>query len=198
MTKKILLGSQSPRRKEILGFFDLPFKQVASNFDEDSIPFEGNPVAYATKLAEAKAAALSSHFPDEIILTADTVVFLKDKIYNKPRDAAEAAQFLRELGGHWHTVHTAVHLRHGEFSCSDSDTTKLLFYRLSDEEIAQFHKHVYFLDKAGGYAIEKCGQLILEKMEGCYYNVLGLPINATRRLLEKVGIDLWHHLREVH
>ncbi|MBS3903111.1 MAG: septum formation protein Maf [Anaplasmataceae bacterium] len=197
MTKKILLGSQSPRRKEILNFFNLPFLQVASHFDEESIPFTGDPIVYSTQLAECKATALSSRFPNEIILTADTVVFLNNKVYNKPANAKEAAQFLRELGGHWHTVHTAVHVRHGDTSFSDSETTKLLFYRLSEEQIEQFHRHLYCFDKAGGYAIEGCGQLILEKMEGCYYNVLGLPINATRRLLKKVGIDLWHHLRNI-
>ncbi len=195
--KRILLGSQSPRRKEILNFFTLPFLQVASHFDEETIPFNGDPVAYATQLAEAKAAALSTRFPDEILLTADTVVFLHEKIYNKPRDLAEAAQFLRELGGHWHTVHTAVHLRYKGQAYSDSETTKLRFHRLSEEQIALFHQHVYFLDKAGGYAIEGCGQLILDKMEGCYYNVLGLPINATRRLLMNVGIDLWDYMREI-
>jgi len=195
--KKIILGSQSPRRKEILNFFNLPFVQVASHFDEESIPFAGDPVAYATLLAEAKAEALHALYPEEPILTADTVVFLHDKIYNKPKDAEEAAQFLRELGGHWHMVHTAVHLRYKQQAYSDNEATRLLFYRLSEEEIALFHKHVHFLDKAGGYAIERCGQLVLDKMEGCYYNVLGLPINATRRLLKKAGIDLWHHMKDV-
>ncbi len=195
--KKIILGSQSPRRKEILNFFTLPFTQSASHFDEDSIPFEGDPVAYATALAKAKSAALHAIYPDDILLTADTVVFLHNKIYNKPRDKAEAAQFLRELGGHWHTVYTAIHLRYKEHAFSDSEATRLLFYRLSEEEIAMFHKHVYFLDKAGGYAIEGSGQLILDKMEGCYYNVLGLPINATRRLLKKVGIDLWDYMKDI-
>jgi septum formation protein len=195
--KKIILGSQSPRRKEILSFFKLPFLQAVSHFDEESIPFQGDPVAYSKTLAKGKAEALSSLYQDEIILTADTVVFLHEKIYNKPKDAHEAAQFLRELGGHWHVVHTALYLKYKDQAYSESEATRLLFYRLSEEEIALFHKHVHFLDKAGGYAIEGCGQLILDKMEGCYYNVLGLPINAMRRLFKKVGIDLWHYMKDV-
>lgn len=197
MKNRLLLGSQSPRRKEILSFFNIPFIQVASHFDEESLPFEGDPVSYTTKLSLAKALSLQKTFPDEVILTADTVVYLEGKVYNKPSSAKEAHQFLKELGGKWHHVHTAVHLVYKEKIFTEGETTKLLFYRLTDQQIEAFHKHIYFLDKAGGYAIEKCGQLILEKMEGCYYNVLGLPINPTYRLLKHVGIDLWDHLREV-
>jgi septum formation protein len=193
--KKILLGSQSPRRKQILEFFNLPFHQVVSHFNEDLIPANGNPAVYAAKLAAGKAEALVSKYPNEIILTADTVVYLNGKIYNKPKDLKEGALFLKELGGHWHTVHTEIHLRYKDQKFADGEETKLKFHRLTDKQIAAFHQYVDVLDKAGGYAIEGCGQLILEKMEGCYYNVLGLPVNALSRLLLNVGIDLWEHMR---
>jgi septum formation protein len=193
----LILGSQSPRRRDILAGFSLPFQQISSDFDEESIPFTGDPVDYCTKLAHGKAEALAARFPEAAVLTADTVVFLNGKIYNKPRDAEEAFQFLTELAGHWQTVYTAVHICHGGRSYSDCESTRLLFHPLTPQQIHIFHKHVYFLDKAGGYAIEGCGQIILEKIEGCYYNVLGLPINATRRLLARIGIDLWQHLRDI-
>jgi len=192
-----ILGSQSPRRRESLASFSLPFKQISSDFDEDSIPFTGDPIRYCTQLAACKAEALAARFPDAAILTADTVVYLNGKLYNKPRDAEEAFRFLSELAGHWHTVHTAVHVCQGGRSFADSESTRLLFHPLTPEQIRLFHKHVHFLDKAGGYAIEGCGQIILAKIEGCYYNVLGLPINATRRLLSALGIDLWHYLRNI-
>lgn len=195
---RIILGSQSPRRKQILEFFNLPFLQAVSHFDEDQIPFEGNPSAYAAKLAAAKGAALAGKFPEDIILTADTVVFLDGKIYNKPKDLAEGAQFLRELGGKWHTVHTEVHLRHKDKVFAAGEETKMRFHVLTDAQIALFHKNINIFDKAGGYAIEGCGGLILEKMEGCYYNVLGLPINVLSRLLSNVGIDLWHYMRRLY
>src|SRR5579885_306273 len=178
-----ILGSQSPRRRDILASFSLPFEQISSDFDEESIPFTGDPVAYCTELAKGKAETLRCRYPDAVILTADTSVFLDGKVYNKPRDAEEAFRFLSELCGHWHTVHTAVHVCLGENSFSDCESTRLLFHPLTPEQIRTFHKHVHFLDKAGGYAIEGCGQIILAKIDGCYYNVLGLPVNATRRLL---------------
>jgi septum formation protein len=197
LSQTLILGSQSPRRRDILSSFSLPFQQISSDFDEESIPFTGDPIAYCTELAKCKAAALSARFPEAVILTADTVVFLNGKVYNKPRDAEEAFRFLSELAGHWHTVHTAVHVCQGAHSYADCEGTRLLFHPLTPEQIRTFHKHVHFLDKAGGYAIEGCGQIILAKIDGCYYNVLGLPINATRRLLARVGIDLWHYLKNI-
>ena len=92
---KIILGSQSPRRREIMDYFSLPFVQVASDFDEDSIVFDGNPAKHAMLLSQKKAETLSVRFPNEVILTADTVVSCKGKLYNKPRDEHEAVEFLR-------------------------------------------------------------------------------------------------------
>lgn len=197
MQKQIILGSASPRRKEILSFFNLPFVQTTSHFDEESIHFEGDPILYTRALAKAKADVLKTTLPEAIILTADTVVFFNGKIYNKPSSKEEAALFLRELGGNWHSVHTSVHITCKDKEFFDTETTRLLFHRLNAGQIEAFHEHIYFSDKAGGYAIEGCGQLILEKMEGCYYNVLGLPVNVTYRLLKQVGIDLWEHLRHI-
>jgi len=177
--------------------FNLSFEQIPSDFDEESLPFTGDPIAYCTALAKGKAEALAARFPDAAILTADTIVYLDGKVYNKPRDAEEAFRFLSELCGHWHTVHTAVHVCQGEHSYSDCESTRLLFHPLSPDQIRTFNKHINFRDKAGGYAIEGCGQIILAKIEGCYYNVLGLPINATRRLLSRIGIDLWRHLKNI-
>ncbi len=194
---RIILGSQSPRRHDILKGFNLSFDQVSSNFDEDMVPFEGDPAAYSAKLAAEKGKALAQRFQNDLILTADTVVYLNGKVYNKPRNEQEAFLFLSELCGHWHTVHTAVHIRKGDLSYADGESTRLLFHPLTPDQIRLFHQHVHFLDKAGGYAIEGCGQIILSKMEGCYYNVLGLPINATRRLFSRMGIDLWHHLKNI-
>ncbi len=192
---QIVLGSQSPRRKEIMSFFSLPFVQVPSNFDEESVPFAGDPARHAITLSQKKAETLSSRFPKEVILTADSVVFYGGKLFNKPADEKEAFDILRLLCGNWHQVFTGVTVRQGEKSFSAFEETKLLFKKLSDAEIEKFHRHCYFLDKAGGYAIEKSGNLIVDRIEGCYYNVLGLPINKTRDLLLKLGIDLWDFLK---
>jgi len=192
---KIILGSQSPRRREIMGFFSLPFEQVPSHFDEESVAFSGDPAQYATLLSQKKAESLAQKYPTDVIVTADTVVFCNGKVYNKPQDEKEARQFLIDLGGVWHSVFTGVTVRKGTSVHSAAEETKLLFHKLSPEQIKKFHDHCYFLDKAGGYAIEKSGNLIVSQMEGCYYNVMGLPIKTVQKLLLKQNIDLWNYLK---
>jgi septum formation protein len=178
-----------------MDFFSLPFVQVASDFDEESIPFQGDPAKHAMLLSQKKAEALSLRFPNEVILTADSVVFCKGKLYNKPRDEHEAAEFLKTFSGNWQSIDTGVTVRLGPEAHTDFEETKLLFHKLTPEQIKKFHTHCYFLDKAGGYAIEKSGNLIVSRLEGCYYNVMGLPINTVQKLLLKVGIDLWDFLK---
>ena len=192
---KIILGSQSPRRREIMDFFSLPFIQVASDFDEDSVPFQGDPAKHAMLLSQKKAETLAVRFPKDVILTADSVVFCKGKLYNKPRDEHEAAEFLNTFSGNWQSINTGVTVRRGPEVYTDFEETKLLFHKLTPDQIKKFQSHCYFLDKAGGYAIEKSGNLIVSRMEGCYYNVMGLPINTVQKLLLKTGIDLWDFLK---
>jgi septum formation protein len=192
---RIILGSQSPRRKEIMDFFAIPFIQVPSAFDEESVPFAGDPKAHAMLLSQKKSEVLAKAYPADAILTADSVVSCNGKLYNKPADEAEAFQILSDLCGKWHSVFTGVTVRKGEKVFTGFEETKLLFHNLTPEEIKTFHKHCHFLDKAGGYAIEKSGSLIVSKMDGCYYNVLGLPVSLTRELFLKVGINLWDYLK---
>lgn len=178
-----------------MGYFSLPFIQVPSNFNEESIEYQGDPAAYAITLSQKKAEVLAAEYSKEIILTADSVVFCEGKLYNKPGSEQEAFRYLEELGGRWHSVYTGVTARRGSQVHSAHEETRLLFHKLSHDQIQKFHRHCYFLDKAGGYAIEKSGNLIVSRIEGCYYNVLGLPINTTRNLLLNVGIDLWDFLK---
>lgn len=191
----LILGSQSPRRREILGCFSLPFTPVASGFDEETIPFDGDPIHYVKTLARKKGETLTQRFPNELILTADSVVYCEGKVYNKPRDQAEAVQFLQELGGRWHQVYTGLSARKGDEVYEGHEETRLLFHKLSLEQITAFHQHCHVLDKSGGYTIEGAANLIVSRMEGCYYNVLGLPINKTRELLLNFKVDLWDYLR---
>jgi septum formation protein len=176
-------------------FFSLPFMQVASDFDEESVVFQGDPAKHAMLLSQKKAEVLAQKFPNDVILTADTVVYCNGKLYNKPQDEHEARQFLLDLGGNWNHVFTGVTARKGVAVHSDFDETKLLFHKLTPDHIQKFHQHCSVLDKAGGYAIEKCGNLIVSRIEGCYYNVMGLPINTVQKLLIKLGIDLWDFLK---
>lgn len=194
MKKKILLGSGSPRRKEILGYFKLPFEQIASSFDEESVPFNGSPVDYVLKIAQGKLDSLASKYQDDIVITADTTVYRAGKIYAKPLSLEEAFSFLKELQGKWHSVYSAVCIRSPLGIESDCEETKVLFNSLSDEQIRHYHTHIDWRDKAGGYAIQQSGSLLTRRIEGCFLNVMGLPINALGRLLKKHGIDLWDSL----
>ena len=191
----MILGSQSPRRKEILNFFTVPFSQVPSHFDEDLVEFMGDAHAYAKELSESKAKSLVEKFPQDVIITADTVVFHAGKIFNKPKDKIQAYGFLSELSGQWHEVITAVCVSLGDKSLSKTESTKILFNDVSERQIEQYLSHFAYSDKAGGYAIQQGGGIIVSKIEGCYYNVMGLPINTLAELLKKFNIDLWNHLK---
>lgn len=191
---EFILGSQSPRRKEILSYFSLPFKQVSSDFDEEALPFGGDPGAYAAALSLGKAQTLAKRFPTALILTADTVVFSNGKLYGKPRDDKEACVFLRELVGRWHTVCTALTLQQGEKRVQQAEYTQVLFNDLTDQQIQHYIARTEWADKAGGYAIQMAGGLIVRKIDGCYYNVMGLPINTLAALLHSFQINLWDYL----
>ncbi len=191
----IILGSQSPKRREILGHFSIPFMVAPSDFDEESIPFAGNPGQHALILSQKKNEVLRKQYPNEVILTADSVVYCDGKLYNKPANEEEAFSFLSAFSGKWQSVFTGVTVARGPIVYSDIEETKILVNTLTPEQIKKFHSSIFTLDKAGGYTIEKSGILIVSRLEGCYDNVLGLPINTTRKLLLKVGIDLWDFLK---
>lgn len=194
---EIILGSQSPRRREILGFFSIPFRQVNPDFDEAQILFHGDPRAFVREVAKRKALCLSERFPEDVILTADTTVYRNERLFMKPESLEEAHGMIRELSGKEHKVYTGVCVAKGsEFFVEDEEST-VEFHELTDSQIHTYHKFFFPLDKAGGYAIQKSGSLIVKRIEGCYYNIMGLPIHTARRLLLKVGIDLWDYLKSV-
>lgn len=192
---KIILGSQSIKRREILGHFAVPFIVVPSDFDEESVVFDGDPGAHARLLSQKKNEVLQKQYPGEVILTADSVVYCDKVLYNKPRNLDEAFSFLTTFSGKWQSVFTGVTVSRGPLVYSDVEETKILVNPLTADQIKKFHSVVFSLDKAGGYTIEKSGNLIVSRIEGCYDNILGLPVNTTQKLLLKVGIDLWDFLK---
>lgn len=190
----LILGSTSPRRKEILNYFSLNFEQISPNFDETSIPFQGDPVAYVKELAVGKALSLSHLYPDALILSADTIVYKTGKVYGKPGSLEEAFQSLNELQGNWHSVFSGVATCKNGKLLTDAEETKVLFNTLTETQIRRYLEALHWADKAGGYAIQLAGSLIVQKIEGCYYNVMGLPINAVNKLLKEEGVDLWDYM----
>ena len=191
----IILGSQSPRRNEILSFFSLPFKQISSGFDESTIPFTGDPYHYVKELSDAKADSLADLYPNEIILTADTIVYKDGKVYGKPNDKNELFVFLKELEGSWHTVFTSLTLRQGSLEYQQTEETRVLFNQITESQLESYSKKLPWQDKAGGYMVQLAGSLIVKKIEGCFYNIMGLPMNTLQDLLKKIGIDLWSYLK---
>jgi len=190
----LILGSQSPRRKEILEFFTIPFIQVKPLFDEDSVLFRGNPEAYACELSVGKAESLAATYPESVILTADTIVVCENKIYGKPKNQDDAIGMLTELSGKWHSVYTGVTVQKKEKCISKAEVTRVLFNDVTPSQIRQYINSISCSDKAGSYAIQTNGCIIVRKIDGCYYNVKGLPINTVVELLGQCGIMLWEHL----
>ncbi len=191
----IILGSSSKRRKEILDFFSVDYEQKDPLFNEDEIPKDLKPKKFVYIAAEEKAKSLAKIYPDRIILSADTVVYYNDNLLLKPKDENDAYNMLITLSGNWHYVVTGVSVYNNNKVFTKTEETKILFNKLSDDQIKAYHKNFYFMDKAGGYAIQKGGSIVVNRIIGCYYNVMGLPINTTRTLLKKVGINLWDHLK---
>jgi septum formation protein len=190
----LILASLSPRRKEILSAFNLPFMQCAPDFDEEEEAFEKDPQEYVMRLAAGKANSLAPHYPASVILAADTTVYAQEVIYNKPKDEREAFFALSALVGKWHSVFTGVAVQCGGKKFQQVEETRVLFNDLTEEQIKHYLLRTEWSDKAGGYAIQLGGGLIVKRIEGCYYNVLGLPINTVRQLLLHFQIDLWDYL----
>lgn len=192
---QLILGSQSPRRKEILEFFSLPFKQAVSHFDEEAVPFEGDPEEYVRVLSLGKARTLQPVYPEAIILTADTIVFREGEIFGKPKDRQDANRILSTLAGQWHAVYTGMTLLRGEELFHHVEKTEVLFNPLTEREIDYYLGSFSWSDKSGSYGIQAGGGLAVRKIHGCYYNVMGLPTNGLRELFLNVGIDLWHYVK---
>lgn len=190
----LVLGSQSPRRREILSTFSIPFTIATSFFDEEAVPFKGDPVEHALTLSKGKADALYPQFPNSYILTADTVVYREGRLYGKPQNLTQAFQWLTELAGNWHSVFTAVTLRYQDHYYQQCPETRILFNPLTAEQIERYLNSFQWDDKAGGYTIQKSGSLVVNRIEGCYYNVVGLPVNSVRHVLNQAGVELWDYL----
>ena len=183
---QIILGSQSPRRVELLRGLDLPFEQIRLEGVDESyptdLPLEEIPLYVARVKAEAYRPLLGER---TLLITADTLVFIGDKVLGKPRDAAEAKAMLRELSGQKHTVTTGVVLMTAERSVAFSDTATVEFLPLTDEEIDYYVTRYQPLDKAGAYGIQEwIGYVAISRIEGSFYTVMGLPVHLVSKYLK--------------
>ena len=182
MRLPLILASQSPRRRELLTTAGILFTVRAREVEEVRAPGEA-PDAYVRRLAYAKAEAAWENL-DEIVLGADTIVVLEQQVLEKPRDAADARAMLRSLAGREHTVITAICLRHPGGVEVDSTATRVRFAPLTDAEIDAYVASGEPMDKAGAYAIQGLASKFVERVEGCYFNVIGLPLSQVYRYLK--------------
>ena len=187
MRKKIILASGSPRRREILKNIGLDFETFVSNADESAVSPDGIPVGvYVQELAMLKAASSAGESEDDaIFIGADTVVSLDGKILTKPSDDSEAFEMLKMLSGKAHEVYTGICVlnKSDMKSVCRSECTRVVFSTLSDEMINAYIKTGEPSDKAGAYGIQGKGALLIEKIEGDYFNVVGLPIKLLSEIL---------------
>lgn len=185
VNKKLILASGSPRRKELLDLLDVPFTVVNSNYPEHEYTGNESPVDYAQSLATSKSLSVAEEHSEAVVIGADTIVVLGERIFSKPVDALEAKQFLRALSGQTHSVITAVAILFDGELIAFSNVTKVTFYELTDDLIDVSVATGDPLDKAGAYGIQSSGALFVERINGDYYSVMGLPIAAlTKKLLE--------------
>ena len=175
---KIVLASNSPRRKELLAGLGMPFEVRVLDGIDESYPSELPVSEVALYIAGLKANAYrDSLAPDELIITADTVVIVNDEILGKPTDEADAVRMLRELSGCTHQVTTGVCLLTAEKERRFSVTTDVTFKQLTDEEICHYVNSYKPFDKAGAYGIQEwIGYIGVTGLHGSYYNVMGLPV----------------------
>ncbi len=173
---KIILASQSPRRKQLMEMAELSFEVLIADVDETNPP--GMPGEEVPEfLARKKADAVAHLVQDAIVIAADTVVLLDHHILGKPRDAAHAIEILGQLSGRMHKVVTGVCIRQGAKERGFSVTTEVYFRKLTPTQIEHYVTHYKPFDKAGAYAIQEwIGVTGIEKINGDYYNVMGLPI----------------------
>lgn len=182
----IILGSQSPRRRELMKGIDIPFTTVNIDADETYPAFlqAGDIPLY---ISRAKARAYASHLTDEdLLITADTIVWVGDQMLGKPHDEAQAKQMLRQLSGKTHQVYTGVtFLYKGQYECL-VDKTDVTFKTLSDEEIDYYVRTYKPLDKAGAYGVQEyIGYIGVTDMVGSYFNVMGFPIDRVYKQIKQ-------------
>jgi septum formation protein len=196
-TRTVILASASPRRKELLEKIGLVFTVDPSDYPEElhSSQITGaglNPQELVKTISLGKATAIAEKYRDAIVIAADTIGVLGDQIIGKPQTAEEAGEMLKSLSGKAHRVITGITIidTAAHKTVTRAVETRVYFKQLSPLEIANYVKSGEPLDKAGAYAIQGLGSVIVEKIVGDYYNVMGLPLNALAESLKEFGVNV--------
>ncbi|WP_438495297.1 Maf family protein [Paenibacillus sp. IHBB 3054] len=192
-SRLIILASGSPRRRELLSLLGLPFEVISSDADESTPPeFTPEMIVRSLALRKAEAVVPAAGKRNAVIVGSDTIVVLDDKVLGKPVDEQDSRVMLGMLQGKTHQVYTGVAcigLPEGKILV-EHRVTSVTMRALSEEEISAYIATGEPADKAGSYAIQGLGATLVEKIEGCYFNVVGLPLSLLERMLSRVGISV--------
>ena len=182
----IVLASGSPRRKQLLEMLRIPFRVIPPDVDEHVLPGE-QPDAYVTRLSRAKAEAVVPRAPGEVILAADTTVVLDGAIFEKPTSSAHAVEMLSRLQGRTHEVMTAVAVARDDEVAQALDVSRVTFRPVDRATLEAYVATGEPMDKAGAYAIQGLGAPLIERVEGDFFGVMGLPLRLALDLLARFG-----------
>lgn len=191
---RIVLASGSPRRFELLKSLGLNFDVYRPDADESMKNGEA-PHELCIRLSRLKAESGAKKFPDSLIIAADTIVVIDDLILGKPKDRRDAFMMLKRLQGRWHEVITGISICMKKNILSHDEHTRVKFRELNDSEIEAYVSTGECDDKAGAYAVQGYGSLLVERIEGDYFNVVGLPLCSLGRMLNVFGIMLLEKVR---
>jgi septum formation protein len=186
-TPPVILASQSPRRRELLTLVGIPHEVRPADIDERQLPGE-LPAAHAERLAREKAATIGRHEPEAVVIGSDTIVVVDGDVLGKPADEAEAIAMLTRLSGRSHTVMTAVAVRWRGQERSAVEEVGVTFGALDDARIRAYVATGEPMDKAGAYGIQGYGATIVERVDGDYFSVMGLPLFRLTRLMGELGL----------
>lgn len=190
---KIVLASASPRRRELLSQVGIPFEVVPGDIDEENTELSGTPGQKAEQLARMKAANVAARLESGLVLGADTIVVCDDEIFGKPADEEDARRMLMKLGGREHQVITGIALVDASSGKARTahEITTVRFSELTGREIDVYIASGEPFDKAGAYAIQGRAAIFVESLDGCYSNVVGLPLRRLYCLLRDFGVSIY-------
>lgn len=196
----LILASTSPRRQELLALLQIPFRIIPPTVIE-TVRDQESPINYVRRLAFEKALSVASRIPASLIIGSDTIIEIDDAIFGKPSDLREAHDMLKALRGRCHKVHTGLALiSQGNPNIEERlvETVMVWIKNFSDSELEAYLQTHDSLGKAGAYSIQGKGSFLVEKIEGDYPAVVGLPLRRLAKVLEKTGIDLHSTVAEIY
>ncbi len=179
------MASASPRRRELFAYFDLPFKVVVpkDSLERDRARTHRQVRVLVVENALDKAMQVAKSHPDALVIGADTVVFCKDRLFGKPKDLETAKEYLKFLSRNPHHVYTGIALSYCGKAWTDVERTKVVMDPLGEKEIEFYFSKEAVLDKAGGFGIQGFAGTFITRIDGCFYNVMGLPLSRLRKLM---------------